>query len=76
MAQTPGAALVNHLGRRDALVVQGNQTFTADQILQGMSLHIDYHLAAHPAASLTGYLAKLERKIALGYRYCGSLMPA
>src|SRR5438094_271655 len=64
---TPSTVLVGDLGRKEALVIEGNKTFTTEQILDGMAWHIDYHVAAHPAAPLSGYVVLLERKIKLGY---------
>jgi len=62
---------VGDLGREEALVIEGNQTFSKDQILGGMISEIEYHLAAHPAAPLADYLARLERMITLGYQHAG-----
>src|SRR5205823_65915 len=59
------------LGRKDALFFQGNKTFTKDQVLRALAWQMDYHLAAHPAGSLTNYLAQMERKISLGYQRAG-----
>src|SRR5882672_5905582 len=66
-AQTP----VGDYGRKEALVIEGNQTFSKDRILDGMISQFDYHLAAHPAAPLADYLARLERMITLGYQRAG-----
>jgi TPR repeat protein len=67
----PTSTAVGDYGRKEALVIEGNQSFTKDQILYGMAFHLDYHLAAHPAAPLVDYLASLERKITLGYQRAG-----
>jgi len=64
--QPSASALVGDLGSKDALVAEGNKTFTKEQMLDAIALHMDYHLAAHSAAPLSGYLALLERKISLG----------
>lgn len=63
----PEGRRVGDLGRREALVFEGNATFTKDQILEAMAFHVDYHAASHRAAPLSDFLARLERKIALGY---------
>src|SRR2546428_6717569 len=62
---------VGDLGRKEALMFQGNKTFTKEQILRALAWQMDYHLAAHPAGSLTNYLAQMERKISLGYQRAG-----
>jgi TPR repeat protein len=62
---------VGDYGRISALVIEGNQTFTKEQILGAMAFHIDYHLAAHPLAPLADYTVWLERKITLGYQRAG-----
>lgn len=62
---------VGILGAREAFECQGNRAFSREQILDGLSYQIDYHLAAHPVAPLSGYLARLERQIALGYQHAG-----
>jgi TPR repeat protein len=69
-ADGPGN-LVGDLGRREAIVVEGNRSFTKEQILDGMLWHIDYYVAAHPDAPLAAYVLLLERKIALGYQHSG-----
>jgi TPR repeat protein len=67
----PTSSVVGDYGREEALVIEGNQSFTKDLILYGMAFHLDYQLAAHPAAPLVDYLASLERKITLGYQRAG-----
>src|SRR5438045_2441168 len=63
--------LVGDLGRKEALVIEGSKTFTTQEILDGMAWHMDYHVAAHPAAPLSGYIVLLERKVTLGYQRAG-----
>src|ERR1051325_8935768 len=65
------AALVGDLGQRQALRIEGNKMFTKEQILDGLVWHIDYHIAAHPAAPLQSYIRQLEQKIGLGYQHAG-----
>jgi TPR repeat protein len=65
------SALVGDLGRKDALIFYSNHTFTARQIIDALDAHFDYHVAAHPAAPLTEYLACLGRKIQQGYQRAG-----
>ena len=69
--QSVSTTLVGDYGHKSALLIEGNHTFTKEQILSGMKLHLDYHLAAHPAALLADYTAWLERKITLGYQRDG-----
>src|ERR1041385_1597444 len=61
------AALVDDLGQRQALRIEGNKTFTKEQILDGLVWHIDYHIAAHPAAPLQRYIRQLDETIGVGY---------
>ena len=68
---SPPPVLVGELGRPQALVFQGNQTFPKQVILDGLIYHMDYQAAAHPAAPLADYTAMLERKLRLGYLRCG-----
>jgi TPR repeat protein len=72
-APAPAAVpvLVGDLGRPDALRFEGNETFTKDQILDGLTWQMDYHVASHPAAPLDRYAARLERQITLGYQHAG-----
>ena len=51
-AKPPAPQLVGDYGRKEALVIEGNGSFTKDQILSGMTFLLDYHLAAHPDAPL------------------------
>ena len=68
----PGAPIaVGDLGRPSALVIQGNQSFTSEQILAGLKLRLDFHVAAHPAAPLADFLATLKRQIGRGYLRAG-----
>ena len=70
-AKESAPLLVGDYGRKEALVIEGNGSFTKDQILSGMTFDLDYHLAAHPDAPLADYLTVLERKISLGYQRAG-----
>lgn len=71
LAQTGASISVGNFGRQTALVIEGNQTFTTEQIRRGLTLHLDYHLAAHPAAPLAEYTTELERQISRGYHRAG-----
>jgi TPR repeat protein len=68
---SPAEGLVGSLGRRDALVLAGNRSFTVDQINSSLRLQIDFMLAGHPAAPLQDYLTALEELIQKGYRRKG-----
>lgn len=70
-ATPPQPALVGELGRPAALVCEGNRTFSKETLLDALQAHLDYHIAAHPAAPLAEYTALLERKLLLGYRRAG-----
>ena len=64
-------ARVGSLGSPEALVFEGNRSYSRNQILKGLSAKIDFHLAAHPAAPLDAYATALERMVVLGYRHGG-----
>jgi TPR repeat protein len=64
-------AVVGTMGHEQALMFQGNDSFTKDKILAGMRWHLDYHLAAHSSAPLADFMAMLEHKITLGYQRAG-----
>ena len=63
--------LVGDLGRPEALLLQGNSTFTREQILSGLAAHLDFHLASHRLAPREEYAAQLKRQITLGYLRSG-----
>ena len=70
-AAAPAPTRVGELSRPQALVFQGNLTFPKQVILDGLIFHMDYQVAAHPAAPLAEYTALLERKLQLGYQRRG-----
>ncbi len=70
-ASPPGSGQVGDYGLGSALMFEGNQTFSTGQIFYGIMSQLDYHVAAHPAAPLAGYLDWLNRSITLGYRHAG-----
>lgn len=72
-AKAAAPALVEDLGRREALLVQGNRTFPTDQIYRALGQQMDFHIASHRRAPLAEYTVLLQRKIELGYRHCGFL---
>jgi TPR repeat protein len=55
------------LGRAEAIVFEGNRTFTAEQVNSALRQRLDFHLAAHPAAPLEPYLSTLRDLILTGY---------
>src|SRR5262245_35105209 len=63
--------LVGDFARREALVLEGNNTFTREQILRALSMHLDFHVASHRTTPLADYAALLTRKIELGYSQAG-----
>lgn len=65
------SATVRDLGRREALSFEGNSTFPSNCLSAGLSQHLDFHLACHPAAPLAEYTGFLRRRLLLGYRHEG-----
>jgi len=63
--------LVGDWGRREALVLEGNKTFTREQILRGLTWHMAFHIASHRAAPLTEYRSLLQHQLVAGYRRAG-----
>ncbi len=59
--------LVGSLGRKEALTLEGNHSFTAAQIIPALRQQIDFLLAAHPAAPLADYLFAIENLVRAGY---------
>jgi tetratricopeptide (TPR) repeat protein len=70
-AQAGASMTVGDFGSQSALMIDGNQTFTTEQILRGLTSHLDYHIAAHPAAPLAEYTTELGRQISRGYQRAG-----
>lgn len=70
-ADNASTVAVGNLSRKEALVFEGNKTFTNDDILLALTLNFDYHLAAHPAAPLAEYTHTLQRMIGDGYQRGG-----
>jgi thiol-disulfide isomerase/thioredoxin len=62
---------VGNMGDPARLSIEGVQTFTEGDIRGALQSDLDYLVAAHPEASLSGCLAAVERRIRVGYRYCG-----
>jgi hypothetical protein len=71
VTKTPAAPLVGDLGRKEALLLEGNKTFTREQILEALRWHLEFQIASHRLAPLSDYIAVLERKIVLGYQRAG-----
>ena len=70
-AQPFASGRVGELGRREAIVLEGNSTFSTSEILLMLEWQLDFYLAAHRLAPLQEYTAFLERKITLGYQRAG-----
>src|ERR1017187_1271755 len=62
---------VGNLGAPARLSIEGGLTFTEGDIRRALQSDLDYLVAAHPEASLSECLAALEKRIRVGYRYCG-----
>jgi outer membrane protein assembly factor BamA len=62
---------VGNLGDPARLSIEGGHTFTEDDIRRALQSDQDYLVAAHPEASFSECLAGVEKRIRVGYRYCG-----
>lgn len=65
------SATVGRLSQASALVLEGNQKFSKEKILEGLAMHLDYHVAAHRLAPRRTFLALLESKVVAGYQRAG-----
>jgi hypothetical protein len=70
-ASTSSSPLVGTLGRREALVFEGNKTFSAGMIQDALRSRMEFLLAAHPGAPLADYTPTVERLIRSAYRRQG-----
>jgi tetratricopeptide (TPR) repeat protein len=64
-------ATVGELGDPERLVFEGVETFTADQIKDGLIMDSDFLLAAHHRGQLSEYLKAVQEKVQLGYKNNG-----
>lgn len=62
---------VGQLGDLNRLLFEGNQTYPADAIRQGLRDDPDFLIESHPAAMLSEYLVNLQRRVILGYQHGG-----
>jgi hypothetical protein len=58
---------VGGLGKREALIFEGNRVFSAETIRSALGGRIDFLLAAHPAAPLGDYPPMIERMVRTAY---------
>jgi hypothetical protein len=63
--------VVGDLSRNDALIFEGNQAVSRDEILGALASEREYQLAAHPAAPVSVYLDTLKNLILAGYQHSG-----
>ncbi len=70
-AAAASAATVGRLSHPESLVFEGNETFTAKQILDGLRTDTDFLLASHPAAPRGEYVRLVTEKVRAGYMNCG-----
>lgn len=68
---SPASATVGRLSQASSLVLEGNQKFSKEKILEGLAMHLDYHVAAHRLAPRRAFLVMLEEKVVAGYRRAG-----
>jgi len=68
-----GSELVGELGNPEVIVFEGLRTYDRNEVLIGLRQRLDFHLASHPAGSLTNYLSTLEHMIRAGYQRGGFL---
>jgi tetratricopeptide (TPR) repeat protein len=62
---------VGELGRKDCLVFEGTQAFSAAGILSPLELRLEFYSLSAPAAPLSDYLAWIQRSVRLGYQRSG-----
>ncbi|WP_395739898.1 peptidylprolyl isomerase [Prosthecobacter sp.] len=70
-ATVPAEAKVGALGSAKRLVFEGNVTFSSEHLQQGLRVHGDWVLAAHPAAPLAGYVKATREALLRGYQRAG-----
>lgn len=58
-------------GDPDRLMFYGNETFSADQIVDGLVTNPDFLLSSHPVAPFAEYLEVIKAKVKAGYRRAG-----
>lgn len=66
---------IGHLDSKDALLFEGNQSYTKEQICKALYRDKDVIVAITPTAPLSGFLKILETKIRLGYLNDGFFSP-
>ena len=59
------------LGDPDRLMFYGNETFSADQILDGLVMNPEFLMSSHPVAPFAEYLEVIKAKVKAGYRRAG-----
>jgi hypothetical protein len=67
----PEGPRVDRLGSRDRLVIEGAESFSAEELKSKLFLNFDFLLAGHPRGPRKEYLAAVERCLLAGYRRCG-----
>lgn len=70
-ADTAVTNVVGDLGRKETLVFEGLHTFDRNDIINALTPHLEYQLAANPAAPLGNYLKTIEKLILAGYKRNG-----
>ncbi len=59
------------LGDPDRLMFYGNETFSADQIVDGLVMNPVFLLSSHPVAPFAEYMEVIKTKVKAGYRSAG-----
>ncbi|MHC4620631.1 MAG: ankyrin repeat domain-containing protein [Planctomycetota bacterium] len=67
---------IGHLDSKDALLFQGNESYSKQQICKALYSDKDVIFAITPTAPLSGFLKILESKVRLGYLNDGFLSPS
>jgi tetratricopeptide (TPR) repeat protein len=67
----PAGETVGNRGRKEALIFEGIETFSKEDIVFVLWQQMDFHLAARRGAPLQAYLDTLKKLIGDGYRHGG-----
>ena len=62
-------------GDPDRLMFHGNETFSADQILDGLVMNPEFLMSSHPVAPFAEYMEVIKAKVKSGYHRAGFADP-
>jgi tetratricopeptide (TPR) repeat protein len=62
---------VGDMGGEARLVLEGNQTYSRNNIVKVLGGTLEFHVQSHPSAPLADYLAWIEKMVSRGYQHDG-----